>query len=85
MIAARDESQGTSFCNQLTTSLTELPVRTDQRPEVGVDVFGVSAAALLDSGASISAVSEKFLSTRHRRVSTWWSVMLRTKKNMLDY
>lgn len=69
MIAARDESQDTSVCNQPSTSPTDFPERTVQRPELHVDIFGISTQALLDSGASISAVSEQFFAALKSRAT----------------
>lgn len=63
MIAARDESQNTPACNQPSSFPTDLPEHTVKRPELHVDIFGTTTSALLDSGASISAVSEHFYAT----------------------
>jgi len=67
MIAARDESQNMPACNQPSSFPPDLPVHLVQRPEAQIDIFGIPATALLDSGASISAVSEKFMSTMRGR------------------
>lgn len=37
-----------------------IPDRATHRPEVSIEVFGVTVNALLDSGATISAISESF-------------------------
>lgn len=70
MIAARDESPNTSVCNQPLSSPTDFPERTVQRPEIQVNIFEVSTLALLDSGASISAVSEQFFATLKSQAPT---------------
>lgn len=64
MIAASNENPSTLACNKLFTSGEDCHTTTsNQRPEIIITVFDRHVAALLDSGASISAISETFLST----------------------
>jgi len=70
VIAARDESQNPSACNQPFSSPTDFPERMVKRPELHVEIFGISTSALLDSGASISAVSEQFFATLKSQTNT---------------
>jgi hypothetical protein len=70
VISVRNESPDTSICNQPLSSPTDFPERTVQRPELQVNFFKMSTPALLDSGASISAVSEQFFATLKSQAPT---------------
>jgi len=62
VIAAPDERSVLSFCNKPVPIFPDLPIRIAHRPEVIVHIFETSNSAILDSGASISAISEEFFS-----------------------
>lgn len=69
MTVARDESTKKPYCStqnhipsEVLKSLSrDVPIPVTHRPEVHVKVFDVSVNALLDSRASVSAISEDFL------------------------
>lgn len=64
MIVGRDEGyECKSNYDSPDTMYSEIPVLLTNRPDVIVEVFSVPTPTLLDSGASISAISEEiFLS-----------------------
>lgn len=57
-----DETGSTSECLPPAIISEEFQGHVQHRPEVPVEVCGVSGSALLDFGASISAISEEFFS-----------------------
>jgi hypothetical protein len=64
VIAAPNENPSTLACNKPSTSCENSRTTiSNQRPEINITMFDIPVAALLDSGASISAISETFLST----------------------
>lgn len=69
MSTACGESLSPTTCTSISISPSETPIHVAQRPEMPIDVFGTIATALLDSGASISAVSEQFYSSIQTNVS----------------
>lgn len=63
MSTERDESHTPITCTLLSNSPQNVPLSDTQRPEISIDVLGKVTFALLDSGASISAISEQFYSS----------------------
>lgn len=59
MSTIRDESSEVSICTPPSISLVFTEPESDKRPELPISVFGQSFNALLDTGASISALSEQ--------------------------
>lgn len=68
MIAAHDGGQSTTTCDKPPLTPTDIPTSVVQRPELQVEFLGTTTSALLDSGASICAISEKFFSTLRNQV-----------------
>lgn len=62
MNAACDEGVNPINCNLLLPMTIDIPTHTFHRPEIIVEVFSITQTALVDTGATISAISEEFLS-----------------------
>lgn len=62
MTAERGECRTLVSCTPSFSINSDLSVHVSHRPEVTVHIFTTSSPALLDSGASISAISEDFFS-----------------------
>lgn len=60
MNAEQNECLDSSFCTSFRSTVPDLPLHIAHRPEVPVNLFGKTHIALLDSGASVSAISEDF-------------------------
>lgn len=70
MDAEPNECLNVPFCNSFPPTFPDLPLHVAHRPEVQVDIFGKAHSALLDSGASVSAISEEFFSEIKTRAPT---------------
>lgn len=70
MNTAPDETGLSSDCHPPITTSNESQGHVPHRPEVPIEVCGVSGYALLDSGASVSAISEEFFANIKNRSLT---------------